>query len=878
MTYVNTTGKHIGECLTGFGTNYKVYIYNSGNSDVEYDIDILNNDDIFFVSDDSFVINNGSSKSFDIIYKPDIVGSTSEDETEITILGQSVEDGSVDPNGVITLNITGSRIISNTAGSVRKFTALKKYDKLNGPNYDFRWLPPTGTGNLKNYYFTGYKLEISQEQDFDPLVYQKEIIIPRNSNDKPRFATYYGFPESEIIHNVSKKDFPTIALDVSYYARLFTYSTDNSGISIYATGIDSINDQLSEEVINGNSGTKVDLKIKKKPFNFYIDPGNYINFDLSKELIEANNNSNDFIFYSGINIYFPENSSFTTSDYKNYAVDFNNVILANFTGDTPETYINLYIPRNCIINGNHGKGGDVSNVAGLENVSAGPIILNSTATLYADPKSGYSLPEDGGNVFRLNAKTDTSRTDFVYNLYIEKYSFISSGGGGVKGGAAFLMSTYGKSVDNIPRYNFYPLNGAISILNLPTKFDVLAIRNGRSGSDTNITSDPIAILFSQPSGNGEDAVDVFYYKFNKAILSDKNITDYYKAVAEGTEAILNFRGIGEFQNGYNPFKAVFCPVETPGKIVRKAGYLLQKGNNSSVRLSYYNTDIPSDYIFRLENSFLTNSPSLAWAAKNKLGSTIFTLNTSSGSSYSGNYNSTGYKALTITNGSFLGVLPTPSQNINNLDLYIVGSFNNISSLTSDASTSVINWYKNSDNVSSKNILCKNFPASVINDYEKEKKVFYSFFSLLFDSKIQNNDDFFISNKDGKNSFSSLSNCLVTSSYNIYPFILNIKKSGSSYSIYINGNLNSSYSLNSSNFLSSLSGTTFKLENNNSNINTTFFDLICFDRVLSADENIKLNNYLMQSYIKLFSGTPSKNYLQIDSRIRLPNAFNLAGRI
>ena len=54
MIYVNTTGKHIGECLTGFGSSFPVFIYNSGNSDISYEIDVLNNTDIFSVSENEF--------------------------------------------------------------------------------------------------------------------------------------------------------------------------------------------------------------------------------------------------------------------------------------------------------------------------------------------------------------------------------------------------------------------------------------------------------------------------------------------------------------------------------------------------------------------------------------------------------------------------------------------------------------------------------------------------------------------------------------------------------------------------------------------------------------------------------------------------------
>ena len=64
MTYVNTTGKHIGECLTGFGSSYPVVIYNSGNSDVEYAIDVKNNTNVFSTSNSELIINGNHYQSF----------------------------------------------------------------------------------------------------------------------------------------------------------------------------------------------------------------------------------------------------------------------------------------------------------------------------------------------------------------------------------------------------------------------------------------------------------------------------------------------------------------------------------------------------------------------------------------------------------------------------------------------------------------------------------------------------------------------------------------------------------------------------------------------------------------------------------------------
>ena len=124
---------------------------------------------MFSFSQPSLLINNGDSKIVDIFYKPKEVASAVNDECDFLIYSESVEDGATDPSGVITIEITGSRIINNTAGHVRNFVALKNYDLNKGVNYDFIWSPPTGTGVLKNYFFTGYQLDIS-------TINEKELI------------------------------------------------------------------------------------------------------------------------------------------------------------------------------------------------------------------------------------------------------------------------------------------------------------------------------------------------------------------------------------------------------------------------------------------------------------------------------------------------------------------------------------------------------------------------------------------------------------------------------------------------------------------------------------------------------------------------------
>ena len=880
MIYVNTTGKHIGECLTGFGSSYPVIIYNSGNSDVEYKITVENNTDIFNVSSNEFIVNNGSTGRFDILYKPQITASATDEATEITIFSQSVEDGSVDPSGLITLEITGSRIISNTAGAVRRFVALKNYDMTNGINYDFMWYPPTGMGSLKNYYFTGYQLDIATSIDFvADTVFTTGIINAQNTTNNPRFATFYGYPELENIVNVSQKDFPSLALETSYYARIYTYSTNNTGISIYATGIESISEQLSNDIINGNSGTKLNIRFDKKPLNVYVPNGNYNNYSLNTKIIETNNNSNDLFFYSGINVYLPNQSTFQSTDENNYALNLNNQIFKNFTGDPNGTFINFYVPYDCRIVGNFGKGGDIL-ASSQDTVSK--IITNTTAE-YNKSIPTLTDSKSGGNVFKFDAKTQSDRTDFVYNIYAEKNTFIAAGGGGNKAGVIYFQGVYyGVSSDNLIKSEAYPLNGAFNKFGQNTKYNIFfgqaetARQNNKNTSQTAL----VACIFSNTSGYGENGSDSFYLNpiLNTSNAGGKKNGYYYPP---------NIIYIGADSLQTKNWDSVFNPafVRMPGAI-SVTGNIIKKYSNSSFRYSFYNTDIPSDYVFRLSNADITNSPS--WTAKNINASTIFTLNTAAGSgsiTQTDNFNSTGYKALTFSNKSLAGTISSSSETCKNFDLFIVGCFDGTS--TPSKTFSLINWYANAQNISNNHVNYRSFLPTFINTYPKESNIFNFFTSLLYDYQINNSGDFFSFNTGASNSYYQLSKCLNTSSFNVYPFILNIKRNGTIYSIYINGELHTFYDLNFSTpeqqknitkFLSSIANTTFRLENNDTSMTTSFFDILFYNRVLFDDENRKVNNSLLQSYIKLFTGETANQYLNISNQIRMPNVFNLAGTI
>ena len=870
MTYVNLTGKFIGECLTGFGIHSPITIINSGNSDINYLFDIKNDSDkLFSLSQSSLLINNGGSKVVDIFYKPKEVASAVNDECDFLIYSESVEDGATDPSGVITIEITGSRIISNTAGHVRNFVALKNYDLNKGINYDFIWSPPTGTGVLKNYFFTGYQLDISTINDFSSIVFVTGFNIAENTNKDPRFSKYYGYDsEEKIIRNVSNKDFTSITLGTDYYARLYTYSVGNSGINIYASGIESLNDQSSNEVINGFSGaaaTRPNLKFEKKMLNVIVTQGNYINYDLYKKILDSNAGSPDLSFYSGINIYLSAGSSFISSDENNYALDFKNGIFQNFSGDNPYgTNINIYIPERVSIIGNHGKGGDLSNVIALDTAQAVRANLKPVfdASVYSTT-NGMSDSQKGGNSLNFNNKIlinneTTVRTNINYNVFIQKTSQINAGGGGNKAGVGFLgggNKYIGVGSDGIERNIAFPIRGSNNSQN--TFFSVRAAQR--------TTLQDVVKLYSPNPQYGEDAIDnIIKYTINdNSFTTNSNIIVYNPALPVQE----NVSTIPDLETKF---------VKINSNAPSSCGYLVNKYLNSNLKINFYNDAIISDYIFRCNNSDLSGSPS-SWIGKNSQSATIVTL-TGDGT-YVADFEGLGYKAMSLPNTKYLQGLFSSSVNCTDFDLFIVGCFKN-SSYTEQI-FKMLNWYSSSDKISNRNVLLRPFLNTAYKAFSKENNIFSFFFSLLYNSTITNDDTarFYQAVNDPAliSSYFQISKQL-NGAGDYYPFILNIQRSNNAYSIFINGERYCMYGFpDKTKYLNNLNNTTLQLKNEGGSLTNSFFDIIFYNRILYNNERLQMYNSLNKQYLKLFAGETGSSLL-VDSQIQLPNIFNLAGKI
>lgn len=886
MIYVNTTGKNIGQCLTGFAISYPLSIYNSGNSQVEYSFN-NSNETNFALSQPSLLLDSSESDSVDIYYVPSLSSPSGTESTVITITSESTEDGSVDPSGNITLNITGNKILDITGGYVRSFKALRNYDPENGLNYDFYWSVPTGLDNLNNYFFTGYRLDVSTNSSFSSTVFSKTISIPNNTNSFPTFGNPYGTDQNINYTNISHADYKFL-IETDYFARIYTLSVGHTGINTYATGVDSITTQLSDEIVSGYSGTPINIKFSRGPLIVNLKQGYDIqNFDLYKYIVDVNYGKSDLSYYNSIDIYLPEDSTFNSTDSDKYALQLDGTF-QNFTGDTgSDTLINIYIPSSTRLIGYQGRGGQIKN----DNLnSSEPWSKNINQTLL-DTVAYYnnntlSDSKSGGNVLKLAAKTSINNqapvSDIKYNLYIENKSSLLSGGGGSKAGIVITTNTLGAAGnDYIFQNGNFPIQGAYSSFN--SKLDFLKIDQSLTANGVSLPLRNVGYWFSPQAGYGEAGSQTVISFLNSSLppgndnLSGNPNTFYTIPIA--ADSITT--------NPYNSSHggSFFCQFKPINKTASNqiSGKLITSFQNSSVLLKIYNKNLPSDYIFRFPNSGISSTPNY-WVG----GS--YTLTGSA--TYDSNYKSFGYKALRLNNQS-LSTTFNDSVLCSDFDIYIIATIEQSTAFDTLANNNTcfkfLDWYKTAAKVSFKHLLYTKYPATSYNYYSKEANVFQSFLTPLFDAEIKNTtfESFFTYDKTNivKTNFAQVSKSLNSSLQTYYPLIINIKRSKSFYSIFMNGTLLTSYDLlalapkdnNSSSLLiNDIKGTTFKLVNDLTTLNINFFDIVCYNRLLIDTEQININNYFIDTYFKLFTGETSSTYDIRNKNFRLPNVFNMAG--
>lgn len=699
MSYVNVTGTNIGNCLTGFGIHYPITIYNSGNSEVFYNITNSNSDN-FSLSNNSFTVSPSDYRILDVYYKPTILAGTNE-TTNLIISSLSVEDGTTDPSGNITLNITGTRLENITGGNPRSFRVISEYATVNGAAYNFYWKAPTGISgsNLHNYFITGYCLQLSSESDFDPLLFTKQINIANNTDLNPKYSTYYGFSDDDIFYKLTKNEYSDLDVNIDYYARLHTLTVGNSGVSIYASGVNYIDEPVSEEVFIGYSGSPINIKIVKKPFDFYVTPSNtWFNYtyDLYSKLIEKNNGSSDFSPYSGINVYLPENTVFESQSLTKGAIDLNGEFL-NLTGDGG-TFINFYVPSSTEIRGRVGDGTNLYFQYNKTLFDGGyGYTFNGQPNNIIPPavaSSEYSDTSNGGPALSLKASTkvnNASLTDFKYNFYAtlsnpqivnsntNSEPKIAGGSGGGKGGffyAPFSTDTstyvFYDTLDlgfNTPYFTVVPCNGT-----LPKNYLLDTQVNRKwwywylyyiaSGFAAAVKNSKLVSKIGNPYiGYGEMGVaNINYTKANGLTyyLPESNyITNNSATINLEVKAIIGSYGFTNY--GY------FFPINTL-QSNRQAGVLTDIYSNAQASFSLSNEIIPSDYVFRFTQAGLSSASS--WTG----GS--YTMLSSGGDvgSFDSNYKSLNYKCINLKNEKSIKIDFSSDINSVDFDLFLLCSF------------------------------------------------------------------------------------------------------------------------------------------------------------------------------------------------------------
>ena len=255
MIYTNITGKLIGECMTGFGINYPIRIYNSGNSDVLYTL--RSNDTNFLLSNSSLLIGNGETDFFDVLFNATVTTPSGYESSIITISSESIEDGSTDPSGDISIYITGHRIVDTTGGHIRYFRALRNYDPNNGLN------------------FPGINLGLTYFLDQVDFNYQR-----KNKSNLFSDAKFYisTFCSATTTRNLSTKKYPFFGLEISRTKQL-------NGVLFHIAAIDLYQDQaLRQKLIQDGglaenqyrSGISTGVGFKMGSVNFASSIGTYL--------------------------------------------------------------------------------------------------------------------------------------------------------------------------------------------------------------------------------------------------------------------------------------------------------------------------------------------------------------------------------------------------------------------------------------------------------------------------------------------------------------------------------------------------------------------------------------------------------------------------
>ena len=784
MIYTKTTGKFIGECMTGFGVSHAVDIYNYGNSQVKYTI--TSDDSNFSSSVLDLTVNNGSKGEFDIYFHATSTNTSGYESGVFTIASESAEDGSSDQSGDIYLYITGHRIVDTTGGHVRNFRALRRFD-LKGPNYDFYWFHPTGTGNLYNYFLTGYQLDISTNNSFTQIVKSKSINVSDNTPLNPKYGTYNGISIAEQTINIADyNNGNPLEMDTDYFARIYSI-TDNgvTGISVFATGINSYTETVSEEVITGNVSNVSNIKFSKKSLDLlFPDDSTSVGVELYPLIVEAVG-GDDLKYISGINIYFGSNVSFLGGSETTAALNLEGTF-KNFTGNPQDgTNINLYLHETTKLYGLYGQGGRIDKIfqqvyATKENQqpNAADFVAN---TLYGGKAA---LAKNGGDALKFKITSvinGTERKDLNCNIFSTYGASIFAGGAGTdasvitfddlgNGNMSLNFNGVGKDKNQTFFRFFFTLEGhtnfSTSAINSIVLYrdDLQIDPNPRTSFFKRIKDlIPLGTLNSYPVSFGEDAnaTKVPYWKADGIrfvesynALKGDGVINYAEPVAPADITWRPFRGTSA--------RLLYAPIRIPQSNYPLAGKIVNANKEAKINFNFSDGYIPPDYFFRFDNAGIsaannnwkntTNQATLA-------GSTVGSIFNNALYSFAGK-NSVTLSAQEYLQSTFSSLTNSNSKDCKDFDLILVVAYrpvvieqnDNYNVARRDSGVNqyapsrfkILDWFDTlkPNQITKDQILITNFPgydtpflAKTLLDYPKEPNIFQFFINPLVNGDI-----------------------------------------------------------------------------------------------------------------------------------------------
>ena len=437
-------GIELTQVPTGFAVYTGLAITNSGNFPIQYSLSISDTiltgidpedkKDTLFITDSisSFdgknsifrkTINPSDSGIFYILHKPIVIDATGYETATISIESAS---SAGDSDDLITIDITGHRITGcPIPDKLGKFYAVQDYNFENGFNLNFNFTPLSG-----NAFITGIGIDLGLDSSFSSLVGgATNYFAVLNNGEQESLPLYGGYPG--LIGKEFSFSVNNLSINQDYYARVFPINcTGGTGAYTYPTGFTKIRfPTLSNEAYSGFLSSP-GSNLAFVPGILYIDY--QINDDGPLDLLQIiknnNNNSDNLLFYSGVNIKFsPEGEN----------------PIGYIRGKEDNAPLYLIKPENGIEFGT-GLGGVFKLELEFENIS----VLG----FGGEGATAGSPAKNGGPIFNFDNLNYSSSAggavDKIFNYYIYK-DVDSSFTAGLGGGAGWLITD---DTDNKTQY------------------------------------------------------------------------------------------------------------------------------------------------------------------------------------------------------------------------------------------------------------------------------------------------------------------------------------------------------------------------------------------------------------------------------------------